>query len=270
MPQELAISHITRDFVANLAKQGKRVDDRPFDQYRAVRLKVGHIGKADGSCEVWLGNTRILAGVKLKPSTPYPDRPASGTMMTSVELNPMASPDFESGPPRPDNVELARVVDRGIRESGVIKFDELCITEGEDVWTVFIDIHVLDYDGNLFDAASLASLGAVMSATVPNVQYEKGKKDVPLPITEPPVSCTTAKIAGVLMSDPSLEEDQVMDARLTVALDKDGNIRAMQKGGNGSFTVQEIQTIIKTSQSNGARLRKVLEAAVKNGEASSE
>jgi exosome complex component RRP42 len=192
-------------------------------------------------------------------------------MTTSVELNPLASPDFESGPPRPDNVELARVVDRGIRESGVIDFAKLCIKEGEEVWMVFIDIHVLDYDGNLFDASSLAALGALLTATMPNVQYGKGKKDTPLPVNEPPISCTVAKIGGQLLTDPSLEEDMVMDTRLTVALDSKGAIRAMQKGGGaGSFTVDEVKTVIKTAQSNGARLRKLLDEAIKKGEASSE
>jgi exosome complex component RRP42 len=167
-------------------------------------------------------------------------------------------------------VELARVVDRGIRESGVIKFDELCIEPGEKVWMVFIDLHILDFDGNLFDACSLAALGAVLSATVPNVQYGVGKKDVPLPVTEPPVSCTTVKIGKALMADPSLEENQVLDARLTVACDSKGDIRAMQKGGFGSFTVDEVKSVIKMTQTNAARLRKLLEKAVSKGEASSD
>ena len=77
-------------------------------------------------------------------------------MSTAAEFVPLASPDFESGPPREDAIELARVVDRGVRESQVIQLEKLCITPGEKVWLVFIDIHILDYDGNLFDAASLA------------------------------------------------------------------------------------------------------------------
>lgn len=270
MPQEIALSTLSKDYLTKLTEGGKRPDGRAFDEFRPVKLKVGHIGKAEGSCEAWLGHTRVLAGIKMKPSTPYPDKPNQGTMMTSAELNPMAAPNFESGFPGPETVELARVVDRGVRESGVIDFEKLCITEGEDVWQVFIDIHVLDYDGNLFDACSIAALGALLTAKVPNVQYEKGKKDTPLPVTEPPVSCTTAKLGKKLMCDPGLEEEQVMDARLTVAVDKKGDIRAMQKGGNGSFSVDEIREVIKMTEKNAKSLRSVLEEAVKKGEASSE
>lgn len=276
MGQHVVLSKITKDYIVTIADTGKRLDGRPFDAYRAIRLKVGHIQKAEGSAEVWLGNTRVLAGVKVQPGTPYPDQPTSGTLSTAAEMNPLAAPDFEAGPPRAEGIELARVVDRGVRESGVIKFDELGIknAEGkvEKVWMVFLDLHVLDYDGNLFDACSLAALAAVLSAKIPNLRYNiEGKtEDEPLPLSEPPISCTTVKVGKALFADPSLDEDLCLDARLTVACDEQGAIRAMQKGGRGSLSVDEVRTIINLSRTNGARIRRVLKDAVASGEARSE
>ena len=273
MGQHVVLSQITKDYVLTLAQNGQRVDRRPFDKYRNIRLKVGHITKAEGSAEVWLGNTRVLAGVKIQPGTPYPDQPTSGTLSTAAEMNPLAAPDFEAGPPSQSGIELARVVDRGVRESGVIKFDQLGIKDAEGkiskVWMVFLDLHVLDYDGNLFDACSLAALAAVLNAKMPNARYkvEGRPEDEPLPTSEPPISCTTVKIGKALIADPSLDEDLTFDARLTVACDKEGAVRAMQKGGNGSFTVDEVKTIIKMSQVAGARIRQLLMDAVASGEA---
>jgi len=269
MPQHIVLSNITREYVANLAQSEKRIDGRAFDQYRNIRLKVGHITKAEGSAEVWLGHTRVLAGIKLKPGVPYPDTPDAGTLTTSAELNPLAAPDFEAGPPQPEGIELARVVDRGVRESGLIDFKKLCVTPGEKIWTVFLDLHILDYDGNLFDACSIAALAATLSAKVPNKQYEVAEEDVPIPLTtrDPPISCTSVKIGDRILLDPGLDEDLVMDARLTVACDLEGNIRAMQKGGSGSFSVPEVKTIIRVSQSAGALIRGLIKDAVKNGEA---
>jgi exosome complex component RRP42 len=273
MGQHVVLSQITKDYLLTLAQNGKRVDGRRFDQYRGIRLKVGHITKAEGSAEVFLGNTRVLAGVKIQPGTPYPDQPTSGTLSTAAEMNPLAAPDFEAGPPQPEGIELARVVDRGVRESGVIKFDQLGIKDAEGkitkVWMVFLDLHVLDYDGNLFDACSIAALAAVLNAKIPNLRYKvEGKKqDEPLPTSEPPISCTTVKLGSALMADPSLDEDLTFDARLTVACDTEGAVRAMQKGGNGSFTVDEVKTIIKMSQVAGARIRQMLTDAVASGEA---
>lgn len=271
MPQEITLSSLTRSHIHNLARNGKRVDGRDFEQVRPIKIRTGHIGKAEGSAEVWLGHTRVLAGVKLKPGVPYPDSPNVGTMTTSAEMNPLAAPNFEAGPPSMAAIELARVVDRGIRESGLIDFKGLCIEEGEKAWTVFIDFHVLDYDGNLFDACSIAGLTAVLGAKVPNVQYGISDKDGKLPLTtdNPPISITMAKLGDALLLDPGLDEDLVFDARLTVAVDDKGDIRAMQKGGGGSFSVDDVKTIIKKAQSRYGPTRELMRRAIDKGEASS-
>lgn len=268
MPQHVILGKITQEFIENLAAEGKRGDARALDEYRTIRIRTGHITKAEGSAEVWLGHTRVLAGVKLKPGTPYPDSPDSGTLSTAAEMNPLAAPDFEAGPPRPEGIELARVVDRGVRESGLIDFKKLCVTPGEKIWTVFLDLHILDYDGNLFDACSIAALAAVLGATVPNKQYAVGEEDTPLPLTtrDPPISCTVAKFGKTIMIDPSLDEDLTMEARLTVACDDKGHIRAMQKGGSGSFTVAEVKTVINMAQTAGASIRALITRAIESGE----
>jgi len=248
---------IKRDHIYKLAEQGKRVDGRNFDEYRKIEIETGVVSKAEGSARVKIGNTQVMAGIKMNVGEPYSDSPDSGVMTTAAELIPLASPDFESGPPRENAIELARVVDRGVRESEVIELDKLCIEPGEKVWVVFIDLHILDYDGNLFDAASLAALAALSTAKVPAKRFELGD-DYPLPFKEPPISCTSVKFNNVVAIDPSLDEEEIADARLTVATDTNGDIRAMQKGLNGSFTREEIQKVIKASIDNGREIRKQL------------
>jgi exosome complex component RRP42 len=251
------VPSIKRDFLANLAKNGKRADDRGFNDFRNIEIETGVVTKAEGSARVKIGNTQVLAGIKMDIGEPYPDTPETGVMTTAAELIPLASPDFEAGPPREDAIELARVVDRGIRESELIEVDKLCIEPNEKVWLVFIDIHILDYDGNLFDAASLAALAALMTTMVPAKRHEIGE-DYPLPIKEPPISCTSVKFDDVVVMDPSLDEEEIAEVRLTVATDKNEDIRAMQKGLNGSFTRDEIKKVIKASIDNGKKIREQL------------
>src|SRR3989441_13302159 len=109
----------------------------------------------------------------------------------------MASPKFEAGPPRPDAIELARVVDRGIRELKMVNMEKLCITPKEKVWIMFIDINVLDYDGNLFDACSYGAVGALASVVVPAKNVNMGE-NFPLPVEHWPVSVRTPKVKEVL------------------------------------------------------------------------
>jgi len=252
---------IKRDYLEKLAENGKRADGRKFDEFRNIGIETGVISKAEGSARVKIGNTQVITGIKMDVGEPYSDSPDSGVMATAAELIPLASPDFEAGPPREDAIELARVVDRGIRESELIEVDKLCIESGEKVWIIFIDIHILDFDGNLFDAASLASLAALLTTKVPAERFELGD-DYPLPLKEPPISCTSVKYNGVVVMDPSLDEEEIAEARLTVATDKNGDIRAMQKGLNGSFSTDEIKKVIKSSLDNGRNIQELLYKSV--------
>ena len=252
---------IKRDYLVKLAENGKRADGRKFDEFRNIGIETGVISKAEGSARVKIGNTQVITGIKMDVGEPYSDSPDSGVMATAAELIPLASPDFEAGPPREDAIELARVVDRGIRESELIEVDKLCIEPGEKVWIIFIDIHILDFDGNLFDAASLASLAALLTTKVPAERFELGD-DYPLPLKEPPISCTSVKYNGVVVMDPSLDEEEIAEARLTVATDKNGDIRAMQKGLNGSFSTDEIKKVIKSSLDNGRNIQELLYKSV--------
>jgi len=248
---------LKRDYLVKLAQEGKRADGRAFDEFRDINIETGVVLKAEGSAKVKIGNTQVLAGIKMDVGEPYPDTPDKGVMTTAAELIPLASPDFESGPPDQEAIELARVVDRGIRESNLIDVEKLCIEPNEKVWIVFIDIHILDYDGNLFDAASLAALAALMTTTVPAERHELGD-NYPLPLSDPPVSVTSVKFNGTCVADPFLDEEEIAEARLTVAVDKNGDIRAMQKGLRGSFTREEITNIINVSSINGKKIREKL------------
>ena len=252
---------IKKEYLVNLAENGKRIDGRKFDEFRKISIETGVISKAEGSARVKIGNTQVISGIKMDIGEPYPDSPESGVMTTAAELIPLASPDFEAGPPQADAIELARVVDRGIRDSELIEVDKLCIEPSEKVWMVFIDIHIIDFDGNLFDAASLASLAALLTTNVPAERFDLGE-NYPLPLKEPPISCTSVKYNGVVVMDPSLEEEEIAEARLTIATDINGHLRAMQKGLNGSFSVDEIKKVIKASIDNGRKIQEQLYKSV--------
>ncbi len=255
---EEVVSELMRAHVYRLASAGQRVDGRALDEPRKLSIERGFVKTAEGSARARLGNTDVLVGIKMSVGEPYPDTPNTGVLSTSVELIPMASPTFEAGPPRPEAIELARVVDRGIRESKMVNMERLCITPKEKVWVMFIDIHVLDFDGNLFDACSYAATSALGSTVVPAKNLDLGE-DFPLPVEHWPVSVTTAKIKDVLIVDPSLDEERMADARLTVTTDENGDIRAMQKGLSGSFTFDEVKRIIETAQRVGRGIRPSLQ-----------
>jgi len=129
------------DLILDILNNGKRLDKRGLLDYRKIEIESGISPKsADGSARVKIGDTEVVAGVKLEIGEPFPDTPDEGSLMVNVELLPLASPEFESGPPNIDAIELSRVIDRGIRESGSIDVEKLCIEPGKKIWMVFIEV----------------------------------------------------------------------------------------------------------------------------------
>lgn len=250
------------EFILGLAATKKRLDNRKnFEGFRETQIEYDVSMNAEGSARVKLGKTDVTAGIKIGIGEPFADRPDEGVIIVNVELPPIASPNFEAGPPREPTIELARVVDRGIRESGAIDLKKLCIKEGEKVWIVYIDIYALNHSGNLFDASSFAAVAALSKTFFPkvdkdyNVQYgEKSKKK--LTIKRLPISCTFAKIAGKIFIDPSLKEEEVMSGRLTVTCSED-MVHAMQKGLQDSFSASEVDKCVADAMKVSKELRKL-------------
>ncbi len=249
-------SHIIKGLEENLRFDGRK----PLDM-RKIEVKYGISKNAEGSASVKIGDTEVFAGIKLSIGTPYPDRPEEGALMVDAELSPMASPEFETGPPDIKAIELARVVDRGIREAGAIDLKKLCIEAGEKAWLVSIDVVTVNDAGNLLDAAGLAALAALKNAKMPKVEdgmVQYGElTDEPLPLNKEPVPVTVLKVGSHLIVDPLVEEEEAFDAKLTVTT-TNHTICAMQKGGEGTLSVEEIEKMVDIGMQKADEIRKHL------------
>ena len=250
--------------VTDLLNKDTRIDGRKLMEYRQpISVKYGIADTSEGSAEVRIGETIVQAGVKLSIGKPYPDTPNEGCLMVGAELLPMSNPEFELGPPGIQAIELGRVVDRGIRESKAIDTKKLCITAGEKVWMVSIDICPINDSGNLFDASALAALAALKDARFPkanedgSVDYMERTEEV-LPLRKTPIGVTVIKIGKKFIVDPTTEEETAVDSRLTVTLDDDGTIVSLQKGGEEALTVDEIMQMVDIATEKSKELRQAL------------
>jgi exosome complex component RRP42 len=251
--------NLQREKIESYLNDGKRLDGRKADEYRELVVEDGVSKNSASAIRVKFGKTEVLAGVHLALATPYPDSPDSGTFMTSAELHPMASQQFDIGRPGINSIELARVIDRGIRESGFIDMKKLCIRKGEKVYQVFVDLFAINDDGNLLDVAGLAALIALGRARMPIYNEEEDKIDgyseterIPLEKDVLSFSMTLHKIGNAIVADVSKDEEAVSKLRLTVAMgDNDGKprITAMQKGLAGTISTEDMETILKLAES---------------------
>ena len=257
------VARIKQKRIAELISKGMRLNGRDIAEYREVKLEMGIVERAEGSARVRLGKTEVMVGIKIELGEPYADAPEQGVLTVNAELVPLASPTFEPGPPNENAIELARVVDRGIRESKAIALEKLCAVPGKRVFVVFVDVYVLNHDGNLIDASALAALAALLNTkmrkyAVKDDEVKMKSGYTQLPVANHPIAVTLAKINDKLVVDPSLEEEQIMDARLTITTGKDGKVCAVQKGGYGYFTKEQILEAATIAKEKGKELRKLV------------
>ena len=262
-------ANITRDRIIEYLEQGKRFDGRALDEFRDLVIEKEVSKKAEGSVRVRLGKTEVIVGVKMAVGTPYADSANKGNLMVTAELLPLSSPRIELGKPGFPAIELGRVIDRGIRESKFIELEKLCIEKGEKVWTVFIDIYSINDDGNLMDAAGIGAISALKDATIPKydkkeekiIYGEKTKEKIPLS-KHVPISITVHKIGKNFLVDPTREEEDISETRITLA-SSNGTIFSMQKGEAVSLSVEEFEKILDMIEKGEREISKKIEKLLK-------
>ncbi len=252
-------------YIISHVLKGMRLDGRKLHDYRKIEIEINPIEQAEGSARVKIGDTEVIAGVKLNAGEPFPDTPNEGVLMVNAEFSPVASPEFELGPPRESAIELARIVDRGIRESKCIDVEKLCIKEGEKVWMVMVDIQPLSHDGNLIDAAGIAAIAALMAARMPKFEEDKvvyEKTDEPVPLRDTPVPVTCVVFNNKLILDPGLDEEEAAEGRITVTTTSQGNICAIQKGSVGLVSLEMLEEAAELSIHKGKEIRELIKKSL--------
>ncbi|TDH73562.1 hypothetical protein CCR75_006724 [Bremia lactucae] len=271
------LSENERQYLVNCLSQPPhvRADGREMLQQRKIRVQFRR-NETESQAEVQLGRTRVIGNVHGEIVPPFPDRPTEGFLHFVVDLSPMASPSFEAsssaGRGSASSVaaaELARLVERGVRESRALDTEALAVVAGEKVWAITCHVHVVDHGGNLVDAASLAAIAALMHYRRPEVAVKEsssGKESltvysvdehaaVPLSLHHIPISISfcflqaAAKLSTsessntahhtdepFIFMDPTDREEHVTDARMSFTFNSFGELCAVHKIGGAAVS----------------------------------
>ncbi|KAL1215017.1 Exosome complex component RRP45B [Cardamine amara subsp. amara] len=260
-------------FVETALQSELRVDGRGLYDYRKLTIKFG---KEYGSSEVQLGQTHVMGFVTAQLVQPYKDRPNEGSLSIFTEFSPMADPSFEPGRPGESAVELGRIIDRGLRESRAVDTESLCVLAGKMVWSVRIDLHILDNGGNLVDAANIAALAALMTFRRPDctvggensqeviIHSLEEREPLPLIIHHLPIAFTFGFFnkGNIVVMDPTYVEEEVMCGRMTVTVNANGDICAIQKPGEEGVNQSVILHCLRLASSRAAAITKIIREEV--------
>ncbi|XP_049932112.1 exosome complex component RRP45A-like isoform X1 [Nymphaea colorata] len=282
MEQRLANTwHMTvneKKFIETALASDLRIDGRrPFD-YRRLSIKFG---RNDGTAEVQLGQTHVMAFVTAQLVQPYRDRPNEGTLSVFTEFSPMADPSFEPGRPGEASVELARVIDRGLRESRAVDTESLCVLAGRSVWAIRVDLHILDNGGNLVDAVNIAALSALSTFRRPEctlggeddqeviIHPPEVREPIPLRVHHLPIAVTFGffgdgelVLSLVQVIDPTYKEEAVMGGRMTVTINANGDVCAIQKAGGQGVLQSEIMQCMRIASVKSVDITNKIKNAV--------
>ncbi|XP_020230042.1 exosome complex component RRP45A isoform X2 [Cajanus cajan] len=260
-------------FIETALLSDLRVDGRrPFD-HRKLTIKLA---KEDGSAEVHLGHTHVMAFVTAQLLRPYRDRPNEGSLSIFTEFSPMADPSFEPARPADAAVELGRVIDRGLRESRAIDTESLCVLSGKLVWSIRVDIHILDNAGNLVDAANIAALASLLTFRRPEcslsgddgqevvVHPPEHRDPIPLIIHHLPIAVTFGFFSNenLLVIDPTHQEERVMTGRMTATVNSNGDVCAIQKAGGEGVSQSVIMHCLKLAHTKATDITTKIRDAV--------
>lgn len=254
------VSRLKRKKIQEVVAAGKRMDGRDLLEFREMTLKTDFLKKSEGSAEIRLGKTHVVVGVKARIGTPFDDTPDQGVLMCAAEYTPVAHATWEPGPPPEGAIELARVIDRGLRSAEIVNLKDLCLVEGKKVYIIFVDLYVLNWDGNLIDACGAAAIAALRNTKIPSYKVTKGEiketgKTKKLKLQAEPIPITITKINEHFILDATADEEEVADGRLTITMDEKNNVTTMQKRGSIGFTVDEIKKCINIATEKAAEIR---------------
>ena len=122
-------------------------------------------------------------------------------------------------------------------------------------------------NGNILDAAGIAAIAALMNTKIPKLDEEgniiRGEYQRSLEVDKIPIPISVVKIGNTLLLDPTWVEEEVSDAKITITLDENNIIRAMQKSGGGSFTEEEIYKALELAKKKSKEIRALVKKALK-------
>ncbi|MBW0483073.1 hypothetical protein O181_022788 [Austropuccinia psidii MF-1] len=231
-------------------------DQRGFFEQRPLSLRLSEDGD---SVECLLGKTRVSAHVSANLVKPKPDRPFEGLFHVSSEINPLASSAFESGRSSEDEVQVARILEKTLTRGGVVDREALCILAGQIVWSIRMDLHFLNDQGNLLDCASIAAMAALQTFCRPDVSIVGEEvtlhsihERVPVPLTlhHSPLCVTFAFFklpTTVVLMDPSLLEEQLSIGTITLALNPQKEICVVNMSGGLPLDIEEVMRLVTTA-----------------------
>jgi len=258
------------EFYKHFLKENIRPDGRELLKFRSSLLNIGSINTARGSALVRLGHTMVICGITAELAEPRSSKPNEGYFVPNVELPASCSNKYRPGPPSDDAQILSQFVVDVAKNSGILNLEDLCIAPKKLSWVIYADIQCVSHGGNLPDAIVAAMYAALENTKLPKVLYNEDTASVEvkedehfkLPLNTCPVSSTFAIFQdGILLADPTNEEEEISNGIITIVVTSEGNLCMVNKPGGAQIKEEQLKVCIRTSLQRHAEVQSLINTA---------
>ncbi len=173
---------------------------------------------------------------------------------------------------------LSRILEKAIRRSRAIDTESLCIIAGAKCWSVRADVHILDSDGGVVDAACIAIMSALRHFRRPDVSVDgenvtiytmAERVPVPLSIMHNPLCITFSFYHGgdIFLLDATRTEERVREAEVILTVNNFELCQVAKLGGKALDAVVLLKCVntalVKGREINAIVAKKLAEDATK-------
>ncbi|CAF2521225.1 unnamed protein product [Rotaria sp. Silwood2] len=265
------IGKCEKNFIIRCLRDRQRLDHRLPFVTRDIKIEFR---EEYGSVVVSLGLTKVLAQTSCKIVKPKETRPNEGRLRLQLKNSHAMVFNFETGRQTQWTTLMSRHLLQNIRDSGCVDMESLCILAHENVrisisnifynhmlvfylkvWEISVNLHVLDYDGNILDCANLAALCALAHFRYPavtvigtdvHVHPINERNPQPIRILHYPIMISFALFENgeYMLIDACEAEEKVMEGLFAIGMNQHKELSTLAMFGEICLSRDQIENCI--------------------------
>ncbi|CAF3627446.1 unnamed protein product [Adineta steineri] len=264
------IGKCEKDFIIQCLRDRQRLDHRLPFVTRDVKIDFR---EEYGSVTVSLGLTKVLAHTSCKVVKPKETRANEGRLRLQLKNSHTMMFNFETGRQAQWTTLMSRQLLQNIRDSGCVDMESLCILAHEHVWEISVNLHVLDYDGNILDCANLAALCALAHFRYPavtvigtdvHVHSTTERNPQPIRILHFPIIISFALFQNGehMLIDACEAEEKVMEGLFAVGMNQHKELSTLTMLGEICLSRDQVQNCISLAHHLVLEITKQIRASL--------
>ena len=221
--------------------KGLRLDGRKLDQLRPIKIEVGVLDRAEGSCYLEWGDNKVIAGV-YGPREGHPrhmQNPLRGIVRARYNMTPFSVGERKRPGPDRRSTEISKLISEAL--------ENVVLTDRFPRTTVDVFIEILEASAGTRCAGLTAASVALADAGIPM------KDLVP--------SVASGKIDGKVVLDLGKAEDNFGEADVPFAMvPRTGEVLLLQMDGH--LTQAEFEQILEMNKKAAMEIYEIQKAAL--------